>query len=121
MLKIKRFKELVALFFQYVKQEGFSGTVKRATGFFRRRMKRKKGRFLPPQSELEKQKTYVPNRENKTISVVTALYNTDKKFLADYIHSFLNQSYRFGQLVLADASDNRHGYVGEYVKGLNSD
>ena len=37
-------------------------------------------------SELEKQKTYVPNRENKTISVVTALYNTDKKFLADYIH-----------------------------------
>ena len=121
MLKIKRFKELVALFFQYVKQEGFSGTVKRATGFFRRRMKRKKGRFLPPQAELEKQKTYVPNSENKTISVVTALYNTDKKFLADYIHSFLNQSYRFGQLVLADASDNRHGYVGEYVKGLNSD
>lgn len=121
MLKIKRFKELVALFFQYVKQEGFSGTVKRATGFFRRRMKRKKGRFLPPQSELEKQKTYVPNRENKTISVITALYNTDKKFLAEYIDSFLNQSYRFGQLVLADASDNRHGYVGEYVKGLNSD
>lgn len=120
MLKIKRFKELVALFFQYVKQEGFSGTVKRATGFFRRRMKRKKGRFLPPQSELEKQKTYVPNTENKTISVITALYNTDKKFLAQYIDSFLNQSYRFGQLVLADASDNRHGYVGEYVKGLNS-
>ena len=121
MLKIKRFKELVALFFQYVKQEGFSGTVKRATGFFRRRMKRKKGRFLPPQSELEKQKTYVPNSENKTISVITALYNTDKKFLAQYIDSFLNQSYQFAQLVLADASDNRHGYVGEYVKGLNSD
>lgn len=121
MLKIKRFKELVALFFQYVKQEGFSGTVKRAAGFFRRRMKRKKGRFLPPQSELEKQKTYVPNAENKTISVITALYNTDKKFLAEYIDSFLNQSYRFAQLVLADASDNRHGYVGEYVKGLNSD
>ena len=121
MLKIKRFKELVALFLQYVKQEGFSGTVKRAAGFFRRRMKRKKGRFLPPQSELEKQKTYVPNVENKTISVITALYNTDKKFLAQYIDSFLNQSYRFGQLVLADASDNRHGYVGEYVKGLNSD
>ena len=121
MLKIKRFKELVALFFQYVKQEGFSGTVKRATGFFRRRMKRKKGRFLPPQSELEKQKAYVPNVENKTISVITALYNTDKKFLAQYIDSFLNQSYRFAQLVLADASDNRHGYVGEYVKSLNSD
>ena len=121
MLKIKRFKELVALFFQYVKQEGFSGTVKRVAGFFRRRMKRKKGRFLPPQSELEKQKAYVPNTENKTISVITALYNTDKKFLAQYIDSFLNQSYRFAQLVLADASDDRHGYVGEYVKGLNSD
>lgn len=57
MLKIKRFKELVALFFQYVKQEGFSGTVKRATGFFRRRMKRKeKADFCPLNQSLKSKK-----------------------------------------------------------------
>jgi len=121
MLKIKRFKELVALFFTYLKEEGFAGTMKRATGFFKRRMKAKKGRFLPPKEALEMQKSYVPAFENKTISVVTALYNTDRTFLKEYIDSFLNQSYQFGQLVLADASDDEHSYVGEYVQGIGSE
>lgn len=121
MLKIKRFKELVALFFTYLKEEGFAGTMKRATGFFKRRMKAKKGRFLPPKEALEMQKSYVPALENKTISVVTALYNTDRTFLKEYIDSFLNQSYQFGQLVLADASDDDHSYVGEYGQGIGSE
>ncbi len=121
MLKIKRFKELVALFFTYLKEEGFAGTMKRATGFFKRRMRAKKGRFLPPKEALEMQKSYVPDFENKTISVVTALYNTDRTFLKEYIDSFLNQSYQFGQLVLADASDDEHSYVGEYVQGIGSE
>ncbi|MBR5521493.1 MAG: glycosyltransferase family 2 protein [Oscillospiraceae bacterium] len=121
MLKLKRFQELVALFFTYMKDEGFAGTVKRAMSFFRRRMKAKKGRFLPPKDALEMQKDFVPSAENKTISVVTALFNTDKAFLKEYIDSFLNQSYQFGQLVLADASDDAHSYVGEYVRSLNSD
>lgn len=121
MLKLKRFKELVALFFTYLKTEGFSGTVQRAVGFFRRRMKAKKGRFLPPKDALEMQTAFVPSAENKTISVVTALFNTDRAFLKEYIDSFLNQSYQFGQLVLADASDDAHAYVGEYVRSLNSD
>ena len=121
MLKIKRFQELVALFFTYMKEEGFSGTVKRAIGFFKRRLKAKKGRFLPPKEALEMQKSFVPSRENKTISVVTALYNTDAKFLKEYVESFLNQSYQFGQLVLADASDDEHSYVGEYVQSLESE
>ena len=121
MLKIKRFQELVALFFTYMKEEGFSGTVKRALGFFKRRLKAKKGRFLPPKEALEMQKSYIPERENKTISVITALYNTDAKFLKEYVESFLNQSYQFGQLVLADASDDAHSYVGEYVQSLASE
>ena len=121
MLKIKRFQELVALFFTYMKEEGFSGTVKRALGFFKRRLKAKKGRFLPPKEALEMQKSYVPERENKTISVITALYNTDAKFLKEYVESFLNQSYQFGQLVLADASDDAHSYVGEYVQSLENE
>ena len=121
MLKIKRFKELVALFFTYLKDEGFSGTIKRALGFFKRRLKAKKGRFLPPKEALEAQKNYVPAFENKTISVVTALYNTNQVHLKEYIDSFLNQSYQFGQLVLADASDDEHSYVGEYVQSIESD
>lgn len=118
MLKIKRIKELISLFFVYLKDEGASGTIKRAIGFLRRRMKAKKGRFLPSTAELEKQKSFVPNINNPVISVVTALYNTDKNFLKEYIDSFLNQSYQMGQLVLADASDRQHAYVGEYVRGL---
>ena len=121
MLKIKRFQELVALFFTYLKDEGFSGTIKRAIGFFKRRLKAKKGRFLPPKEALEAQKNYVPAFENKTISVVTALYNTNQVHLKEYIDSFLNQSYQFGQLVLADASDDEHSYVGEYVQSIESD
>ena len=121
MLKIKRFQELVALFFTYLKDEGFSGTIKRALGFFKRRLKAKKGRFLPPKEALEVQKNYVPAFENKTISVVTALYNTNQVHLKEYIDSFLNQSYQFGQLVLADASDDEHSYVGEYVQSIESD
>ena len=121
MLKIKRFQELVALFFTYLKDEGFSGTIKRALGFFKRRLKAKKGRFLPPKEALEAQKNYVPAFENKTISVVTALYNTNQVHLKEYIDSFLNQSYQFGQLVLADASDDEHSYVGEYVQSIESD
>ena len=121
MLKIKRFQELVALFFTYLKDEGFSGTIKRALGFFKRRLKAKKGRFLPPKEALEAQKNYVPAFENKTISVVTALYNTNQVHLKEYIDSFLNQSYQFGQLVLADASDDEHSYVGEYVQSVESD
>ena len=121
MLKIKRFQELVALFFTYLKDEGFSGTIKRALGFFKRRLKAKKGRFLPPKEALEAQKNYVPAFENKTISVVTALYNTNQVHLKEYIDSFLNQSYQFGQLVLADASDAEHSYVGEYVQSIESD
>lgn len=121
MLKIKRFKELVALFFTYLKEEGAAGTIKRAAAFFRRRMKSRKGRFLPPAAALEEQKKYIPPFENKTISVITALYNTDPAFLKEFIDSFLNQSYQYGQLVLADASDADHAYVGEYVRSLDSE
>ena len=121
MLKIKRFQELVALFFTYLKDEGFAGTMQRAMGFFKRRMRAKKGRFLPPADALAMQKDFVPDFENKTISVVTALYNTNQVHLKEYIDSFLNQSYQFGQLVLADASDDEHSYVGEYVQSLESE
>ena len=121
MLKIKRIKELIALFFEYIKTEGISSTIKRATGFFKRRMKAKKGRFLPPKEALEKQKNFKCSKiENGIISVVTPLFNTDKKHLKEYIDSFLSQSYQYKQLCLADASDDQHSYVGEYIKSIDN-
>lgn len=121
-LKIRRIKELFALFFEYVKTEGFAGTFKRAIGFFQRRMKAKKGRFLPPKDALERQKSYkCQSVKDGIISIVTPLFNTDKKHLAEYVQSFLNQSYQYGELCLADASDENHSYVGEYIRSLNSD
>ena len=100
-LKIRRIKELIALFFEYIKTEGLSSTAKRALGFFRRRMKAKKGRFLPPKDALEKQKSYkCQSVKDGTISIVTPLFNTDRKHLAEYVQSFLNQSYSHGQLCL---------------------
>ena len=120
-MKLKRLRELIALFFTYLKEEGLVAVVRRATGFFKRRMRRKRGRFTPPAASLAQQREYIPPFENKTISVVTALFNTDKRFLKEFIDSFLNQSYQYGQLVLADASDDEHAYVGEYVKGLDNE
>lgn len=121
MLKLKRLKELIALFFTYLKDEGPVAVIRRATMFFKRRMRRKKGRFTPPAQALRRQREYIPPFENKTISVVTALYNTDRQFLKEFVDSFLIQSYQFGQLVLADASDEDHAYIGEFIKGLGSD
>jgi len=57
-LKIRRIKELFLLLIEYIKTEGISSTFKRAKGFLQRRMKAKKGRFLPPKDALEKQKSY---------------------------------------------------------------
>lgn len=121
-LKIRRIQELFLLFIEYIKTEGLLGTLKRAAGFFRRRMRAKKGRFLPPKDALERQKHYkCAAVKDGVISVVTPLYNTDRKHLQQYVESFLNQSYQYGQLCLADASDESHGYVGEYINSLDSD
>ena len=120
-LKIRRIKELFLLLIEYIKTEGLSSTLKRAKGFLQRRIKAKKGRFLPPREALEKQKSYkCQSVKDGVISVVTPLFNTDKKHLAEYVQSFLNQSYQYGQLCLADASDDAHSYVGDYIRSLNS-
>ena len=114
-LKIKRRKELSDLFFQTMKEEGLGSTISRTSSFLKRRTRRKKGRFLPPASELEKQRASLPHGWDGNITVVTALFNTDREYLKEYIDSFLSQSWQFGTLVLADASDEDHAYVGEYA------
>lgn len=71
----------------------------------------------------EKAKT-VKNTEqlerNPLISILVPLYNTDPKMLREMIESCINQTYNNFELCLADASDEKHGYVfeiaSEYAK-----
>ncbi|MBR5473744.1 MAG: glycosyltransferase, partial [Clostridia bacterium] len=50
------------------------------------------------------------------ISILVPLYNTDKALLCEMIESCLNQSYKNIELCLADASDDKHGYVFDTAK-----
>ena len=76
--------------------------------------------FCPPRAELERER-----RENTTgwprISICTALYNTDPRFLKEFLASFLAQSYENCELCLADASDSDHAYVRQIVADCRSD
>ena len=120
MQRLKRFKELVLLFFKMLREDGVGFTLRRAAGFARRRLRSKKGRFLPPRAELERER-----REDTTgwprISICTALYNTDPRFLKEFLASFLAQSYENCELCLADASDSDHAYVRQIVADCRSD
>ena len=119
-LKIRRMQELFLLGIEYLKTEGISGTMHRTAGFLQRRMKAKKGRFLPPKEALQQQQSYkCTSVKDGIISIVTPVFNTDINFLKQYIQSFLSQSYQYGQLCIADASDSSHSYIGEYILSLN--
>lgn len=52
------------------------------------------------------------------ISVVVPLYNTNPLYLRQMIKSVLKQSYQKWELVLIDASDEKHAYVSVIVKGF---
>lgn len=51
-----------------------------------------------------------------TFSILTPVYNTQERFLRDMVESVLMQTYQHWQLILADASDAEHAYVGEIVR-----
>lgn len=50
------------------------------------------------------------------ISIITPVYNTDRRMLAEMIESVIGQTYTRWQLCLADGSDGEHSYVGEMIK-----
>ena len=69
----------------------------------------------PDKSELEKQR----EREfaaKPVFSILTPLYNTDRKMLEEMICSVTAQTYAGWELCLADASDDKHGYVREVAE-----
>lgn len=115
-LQCKRIRELFAMFFTLVREDGFFATCKRAAMFFKRRFGSKKGRFLPSQSVLAAQRA-----KNTAlwpvISICVPLYNTPEEYLRALLNSILAQSCGNWQLCLADASDAQHANVGAIAQG----
>ena len=116
-LHAKRAKELAQLFFETVRKEGLAPTLRRAAGFARRRLRTKKGRFLPPEAVLAAQRA-ADTAGWPVVSICVPLYNTPLPFLREMVASVLAQTCPNWQLCLADASDAQHAQVGEYVQGL---
>ncbi len=52
-------------------------------------------------------------------SILVPLYNTPARFLKEMIGSVTSQTYGNWELCLADGSDDKHAYVGEYCKKLS--
>ena len=120
MHRLKRFRELVKLFFKALREDGVRYTVGRLVGFLRRRLRSRRGRFLPPRAELERQRREDTSRWPK-ISICTAVYNTDPVHLKAFLNSFLFQTNQNSELCLADASDSAHAELRQLIADCKSD
>ena len=120
MHRLKRLWELVKLFFKALREDGVQYTLHRLVGFLHRRLRSKKGRFLPPRAELERQRREDTSNWPK-ISICTAIYNTDPVHLKAFLNSFLFQTNQNSELCLADASDSEHADLRQIVADCKSD
>lgn len=105
--KFKRIRELLAYGWGYLRQEGLASTWKRGLGFVRRRLKSKRGRYLPTKQVLAAQRAFCAAPESKSwpkISVLVPLFNTPPKYLTQLLQSVQGQTYPNWELCLADAS-----------------
>ena len=93
--RIKRLRELFAYGWGYLRQEGFARTWKRGVGFLRRRMKSKRGRYLPTKQVLAAQRAFCATDAVKDwpkISVLVPLFNTPDNYLKELVESPLISS-----------------------------
>ncbi len=74
-------------------------------------------RNSPDKEALENQKNRAFS-STPVFSILTPLYNTDKKMLEEMIASVKAQTYPHWELCLADASDARHDYVGKVARSF---
>lgn len=105
--KIKRLRELFAYGVAYLREEGFARTWRRGLGFVRRRLKSKRGRYLPTKKVLAAQRAFCAGGQAASwpqISVLVPLFNTPAPCLRQLIQSLLDQTYPNWQLCLVDAS-----------------
>ncbi len=112
---LKRTKELANYFFEQLKQDGITPTVKKTVGFVKRRFLGKKARFLPTEQVLEQQRNE-DTSHFPTISICVPLYNTPKQFFDELLQSVQNQTCPNWQLCFADASDDAHTEVSQWVQ-----
>ncbi len=116
-LKIKRLRELAAVFVDMMRTEGAVSTLRRAAAFCKRRFGSKKGRFLPKKETLCAQRALDYRALGwETISICVPLYNTPQKFLRELLDSVLAQTCPCWELCLADASDAQHADVAKTVE-----
>ncbi len=115
-LKLKRLRELAAVFFEMVRTDGLAPTFRRAAAFCKRRFGSKKGRFLPKKETLAAQRALDYSALGwDTVSICVPLYNTPQKFLRELIDSVLAQTCPCWELCFADASDEQHTDVAKTV------
>ena len=118
--KLKRLRELFLFGWGYLRQEGLARTWKRGVGFLRRRMKSKRGRYLPSKQVLAAQRAFCADGTGTAgwpkISVLVPLFNTPGKYLDELVGSLLRQTYPRWELVLADASTTEEERVAAHLK-----
>ena len=117
-LQAKRIRELFGYARTLTQDQGAGVMLKRAAGFFRRRLFGKRGRYLPGKAALQRQREEAAQAAAQwpTISFLVPLYNTPEPFLRAMIESVLAQTAPNWQLVLADASDGQHAEVGSIAQ-----
>ncbi len=105
--KLKRLRELFGFGLSYLRQEGLAHTWRRGVGFLRRRLKSKRGRYLPTKQVLAAQRAFCQGGGARTwpkISVLTPVFDPPLPFLQALLQSLLAQTYPNWELCLADAS-----------------
>lgn len=117
-LRLKRIRELFGYAARLVREEGPGRMLRRAAGFFRRRLFARRARYLPAKRALAAQRAAAraagPDAR-PLISVCVPLYNTPPRFLADLLDGMIAQTSPWWQLCLADASDEGNDAVGQLV------
>ena len=115
-LRTKRIKELFGYARTLTREEGVGTMLRRAVGFFRRRLGGRRARYLPGKAALEQERGDPAAAQYPIISILTPLYNTPEPFLKEFIDSVCAQTAPNWQLCLADASDAAHAAVGAYAR-----
>ncbi|MEE0801132.1 MAG: glycosyltransferase family 2 protein [Gemmiger sp.] len=115
-LQAKRIKELFGYARTLTREEGVGPMMRRAAGFFSRRLLGRRSRYLPCAKVLDAERMDLEAAAFPTISILTPLYNTPERFLREFLDSVQNQTAPNWELCLADASDEEHAAVGQLAR-----
>lgn len=104
----------ILMFFIFLKgflKGGINGGINRLENFKTRESKRPSFIISNKRKKLESRHKF---DKNIKFSILVPLYNTPQNFLKEMIDSVKSQTYGNWELCLADGSDEKHSYVGEY-------